>query len=135
MGGAVTLAERSSIRVLWPFGPAGAPPGTRTQNLRIKSPLLCQIELEAPASGGQASRSAEPRVRGGGSPSQSVRAVPPVQPLRGRARIDDESPQQSQSCLGCLSQRAIADRRQERAQLSQQAAALRVVSLQEPSSP
>ena len=24
-----------------------APPGTRTQNLRIKSPLLCQIELEA----------------------------------------------------------------------------------------
>ena len=25
----------------------GTPPGTRTQNLRIKSPLLCQIELEA----------------------------------------------------------------------------------------
>jgi hypothetical protein len=23
------------------------PPGTRTPNLRIKSPLLCQIELEA----------------------------------------------------------------------------------------
>jgi hypothetical protein len=26
---------------------AGGPPGTRTPNLRIKSPLLCQIELEA----------------------------------------------------------------------------------------
>jgi hypothetical protein len=26
----------------------GAPPGTRTLNPRIKSPLLCQIELEAP---------------------------------------------------------------------------------------
>ena len=25
----------------------GGPPGTRTPNLRIKSPLLCQIELEA----------------------------------------------------------------------------------------
>src|SRR6266576_250356 len=25
----------------------GGPPGTRTRNLRIKSPLLCQIELEA----------------------------------------------------------------------------------------
>jgi hypothetical protein len=29
----------------------GAPPGTRTQNLRIKSPLLCQIELEARPAG------------------------------------------------------------------------------------
>jgi hypothetical protein len=28
-------------------GLAGGPPGTRTPNLRIKSPLLCQIELEA----------------------------------------------------------------------------------------
>ena len=26
---------------------AGGPPGIRTPNLRIKSPLLCQIELEA----------------------------------------------------------------------------------------
>ena len=30
---------------------SGAPPGTRTQNLRIKSPLLCQIELEARPAG------------------------------------------------------------------------------------
>jgi hypothetical protein len=29
----------------WGFG--GGPPGTRTQNLRIKSPLLYPIELEA----------------------------------------------------------------------------------------
>jgi len=28
-----------------------APPGTRTRNLRIKSPLLCQIELEAHPAG------------------------------------------------------------------------------------
>ena len=33
-----------------------APPGTRTRNLRIKSPLLCQIELEAHPPG-QPSRS------------------------------------------------------------------------------
>ena len=33
------------------LGSFSAPPGTRTRNLRIKSPLLCQIELEAhPAS-------------------------------------------------------------------------------------
>jgi hypothetical protein len=32
---------------LLPAGLSGGPPGTRTPNLRIKSPLLCQIELEA----------------------------------------------------------------------------------------
>jgi NAD(P)-dependent dehydrogenase (short-subunit alcohol dehydrogenase family) len=40
----------------------GGPPGTRTPNLRIKSPLLCQIELEAQrslASGPEALRVTE----------------------------------------------------------------------------
>ena len=33
---------RDAKRARWK---AGGPPGTRTRNLRIKSPLLCQIEL------------------------------------------------------------------------------------------
>ncbi len=37
-----------------------APPGTRTQNLRIKSPLLCHIELEAHRSARDTSRCSSP---------------------------------------------------------------------------
>src|SRR4029450_9661086 len=51
---------------------ACGPPGTRTPNLRIKSPLLCQIELEARRSVAttpvNATRRCLPRPTGGDPP-------------------------------------------------------------------
>jgi hypothetical protein len=40
--GAASVADESVSP-----GRSGGPPGIRTPNLRIKSPLLCRIELEA----------------------------------------------------------------------------------------
>ncbi len=48
-GEAVSPVRRSRnvTRQTEPNSSRSGPPGTRTRNLRIKSPLLCQIELEA----------------------------------------------------------------------------------------
>ena len=49
-------------------GDVGGPPGTRTPNLRIKSPLLCQIELEARRSLASGARREELVLRRRGRP-------------------------------------------------------------------
>ena len=46
-----TFAEAREQDRLSTCGSVGGPPGTRTQNLRIKSPLLYPIELEARTDG------------------------------------------------------------------------------------
>ena len=56
---AKSVAKRMEWLTLWAQTPQvdrGGPPGIRTPNLRIKSPLLCQVELEARRSLPTASR-------------------------------------------------------------------------------
>jgi hypothetical protein len=45
----LTFRSSMAVATLAELRFCGAPPGTRTLNPRIKSPLLCQIELEAPS--------------------------------------------------------------------------------------